>query len=1309
MISIAAPTASGLRRAYADPTRVWRDYLPEKESIRRTRQLDAFLRRGLAGTIWLPAIDEMLFHDCGLPTRALQGVNDIINAVGCTTGGTMVQAQVTGFQRSSAPDAISNSYVNTNKTAADLGWTGSRAGVGLYVTSNFPGIYREFGRSAGIGAAQIAVNASNGLRGYVALGTGGGIGYGKAAAWGMHLFTRVDEGFIQWWRDTDTEGVIAGPFIGFPLGTLGICSAPNTAASSPNAVAITLMHHMTVEQCRQFRFDLDIYVRESGIYNESFEESRVFGPNCFAESDLFDILPAATRLYRHAGFPPYQAAPPSTHNYYPQSDSITGGYLLGPRDVLLPDDSFVPENGSDMVRVIDPGVDLLPGDCVTFLEATTVPTKPITAITLANPGQVSMTGHGYSSGNTVILRAGDGMPEIDKLEVTVTVVNPNAFTIGIDTTGFTPYVSGGTAYRSSGGPADEGAGLAPGDINGRREILEVIQVDATTQHYKFKANAAATVTAKPITAITNANPGKATVVGHGYANGRTLYAAAIGGMTQLNDKLVAVTVVDVDNFTVGIDTTLFGTYTGGGTVRPTIGGTIARAAYITTKPINAPYEPLRGGKQSILTWVNRGKTPPGHPQAARITGGGNGYGGGTAILRTIDSPDGRVKAGAQCRPSFSLWHKAICATEAQLARLAGYLERNEPRDPLGMGYLDIVESGGSAGLARRRLFAVVSPALEMWSHALLVLGSGLERRITITITSTVFAGSTVTVQRSVGDLGNWVDFQSYTGDLVTSTYDDPSDGEYVYYRIGTKHGEYAVGDDITATLTYPRAALPLDRCVTFGEAWSHCDALFTEPQGNFATTYDLLMWYRRGLFELTRAANRKLIFFDWESFDYRPSLGLQLTHARRMAEIVGATGSRVAMSPNIFLPNQIQANGLADGVLNQLVNDPNWETVSILAQKGTPQYGNDIRGLLEAEYAAIDGPLGIPPEKVMLTWVKGGGRWNLADIAPLGPYQLSFEQADTIADFIADKGIVHIRPSNPVGGAIDLWHNQLEMRVERNLIPGPPPSVGDPEAQVDLWIATKMGLGGAMPDAAFRSATITLVSDLMVTEWWDRLDHFTLGCADDLFGHRVCLRRLVAGSFHGAPTLTARHHISYDGVDDATQTGFIAATVAQAIAPTNIGMFWYEMAGGESSTNPCMAMARGGLTNSISLFIPHRVDDGAQYRLNSTGQVILSPSSGVTIGSSLGLWSFDRNATTMNIYHDGAEFSMGHTIGGTTSTLLPDRPLRLGCTTPGVGADVPSLFRRGVMSFAGVTTGGSTVAQQAGLKVILDNYLAAID
>jgi prepilin-type processing-associated H-X9-DG protein len=70
---------------------------------------------------------------------------------------------------------------------------------------------------------------------------------------------------------------------------------------------------------------------------------------------------------------------------------------------------------------------------------------------------------------------------------------------------------------------------------------------------------------KTITAALNSNPVRLTVVGHGLATGATVMIQSCAGMTQINDKLFAVTVIDANTVDLqSTDGTAFGVYAGSG-------------------------------------------------------------------------------------------------------------------------------------------------------------------------------------------------------------------------------------------------------------------------------------------------------------------------------------------------------------------------------------------------------------------------------------------------------------------------------------------------------------------------------------------------------------------------------------------------------------------------------------------------------------------------------------------------------------------------------------------------------------------------
>lgn len=74
-------------------------------------------------------------------------------------------------------------------------------------------------------------------------------------------------------------------------------------------------------------------------------------------------------------------------------------------------------------------------------------------------------------------------------------------------------------------------------------------------------------TSKIITGVTRENPCVLTVVGHGRTTGDIVVVAAVGGTTQLNDKVYTITVVDSDRISLdGVNATGYTAYTSGGTI-----------------------------------------------------------------------------------------------------------------------------------------------------------------------------------------------------------------------------------------------------------------------------------------------------------------------------------------------------------------------------------------------------------------------------------------------------------------------------------------------------------------------------------------------------------------------------------------------------------------------------------------------------------------------------------------------------------------------------------------------------------------------
>lgn len=73
---------------------------------------------------------------------------------------------------------------------------------------------------------------------------------------------------------------------------------------------------------------------------------------------------------------------------------------------------------------------------------------------------------------------------------------------------------------------------------------------------------------KTITAATKTNPVTLTVAGHGMTTGVVASVHSVAGMTQINDRMYTITVLDADTVSLdGVDGTAFGEYTSGGDLR----------------------------------------------------------------------------------------------------------------------------------------------------------------------------------------------------------------------------------------------------------------------------------------------------------------------------------------------------------------------------------------------------------------------------------------------------------------------------------------------------------------------------------------------------------------------------------------------------------------------------------------------------------------------------------------------------------------------------------------------------------------------
>ena len=126
----------------------------------------------------------------------------------------------------------------------------------------------------------------------------------------------------------------------------------------------------------------------------------------------------------------------------------TAGALTEDRDIRKPvvGTVIVRRNGSPVTAGGGAGqyaLDTTTG-IVTFVPTST---KTITGITKANPGVITATAHGFSNGDLIGITGVSGMTQINNVFAAVTVLSTDTFHIGVNTTSYSTYVSGGSAKK----------------------------------------------------------------------------------------------------------------------------------------------------------------------------------------------------------------------------------------------------------------------------------------------------------------------------------------------------------------------------------------------------------------------------------------------------------------------------------------------------------------------------------------------------------------------------------------------------------------------------------------------------------------------------------------------------------------------------------------------------------------------------------------------------------------------------------------------------------------------------------------------
>lgn len=147
---------------------------------------------------------------------------------------------------------------------------------------------------------------------------------------------------------------------------------------------------------------------------------------------------------------------------------------------------------------------------------------------------------------------------------------------------------------------------------------------------------------------------------------------------------------------------------------------------------------------------------------------------------------------------------------------------------------DIFTSGNLGSLYRiessgQQVFSNLAGS-DQFTEAIRISGFGAEERGFDIIISGVWAG-TVTLQRSFGTPGAWIDAETYTSNQTITDYDDNLDDQIVWYRLGFKSGEYSSGTS-SVSLTYERGSITGIVRITFVSSSRVASAQILRPLGH---------------------------------------------------------------------------------------------------------------------------------------------------------------------------------------------------------------------------------------------------------------------------------------------------------------------------------------------------------------------------------------------------------------------------------------------------------------------------------------------
>jgi hypothetical protein len=345
----------------------WVQRCPKVDNMEMLQHINRLLVRAENGANWLAGLTEFLILATTRPESALTGVKGLIHYNDAEFVGSPTFLPNYGFQRSQSEDAVLETFIRFPLRPYDAGMTDTDIAFGVYLFTNFLGLYLETGSGTTGTNVSIGIRASGGFRPTMAIGSPS-ILYGGGQNWGFHFGYRKDDLEVTSWREA-TKQVVASVTTGLHLGNFPFTllsiepSGPYNTANGQSFWMAGRGSLWTDDMVLQMRQDLNLFLIETGVYDSIIVDPVAPGPNCFGPDSLATI-PAPTRVFIRARFPGTNTTPATAYNRYPCTDSISSAILVGNATLKNPEppavqnfnDPITTTAGSDLAWLAYPGL-----------------------------------------------------------------------------------------------------------------------------------------------------------------------------------------------------------------------------------------------------------------------------------------------------------------------------------------------------------------------------------------------------------------------------------------------------------------------------------------------------------------------------------------------------------------------------------------------------------------------------------------------------------------------------------------------------------------------------------------------------------------------------------------------------------------------------------------------------------------------------------------------------------------------------------------------------------------------------------------